>query len=70
MRKNASEVIDAFKRHEYKQGATIWTDGKKVYSYAMVIGEHKEDSVWIAPYENAPSNTTRSHIRALQHSFR
>ena len=74
MRKNAQKVIDAFKRYESAQGdskRTIWTDGKAVYSYAMKIAEHTDnnESVWIAHYSSAPSNTTRSHIRAVQRSF-
>lgn len=66
MRKNARKVIEAFNEGKPFNGQTIYTDGSVIFSYRMAIAEIRSDgSVWILPYENAPSATTKSHIRAV-----
>lgn len=67
MRKNAQAVIEAFNAGKAKHGETIRTDGRTIWSYAMPIAEVRSDgSIWILPYEDAPTNTTRSHVRACE----
>jgi hypothetical protein len=70
MRKNAAKVIIAFQNGNVASGDTITTDGTNVYSYALLIGFRGDDgSIYVLDRKNAPSVTTRSHVRALEVSF-
>jgi hypothetical protein len=74
MRKNIEKVIAAFKAGKSASGdskKTCSTDGERIYSYAMRIAErHDDGSIWILPYESAPSVTTKSHVRAVAFGLR
>lgn len=73
MRKNVEKVIRAF---EYGTSAvgdskkTVWTDGQKVYSYRMLIAYRNDvGTIYVCSYSSAPSNTTRSQVKALWDAF-
>lgn len=67
MRKNITKVIEAFQKHIPATGGTCWTDGQAIYSYQMIIAWRGfRDKVLIVPYQDGPSQTTRSHIHACQ----
>lgn len=73
MRQNMQRVIEAFKAGTAAVGdskRTCWTDGTTVYSYAMPIAKRSANgSIAIVRYEDAPTNTTRSQVRALVAAF-
>ena len=73
MRCNAKKVCDKFAAGKAGTGdskRTIWTDGEKIYSYAMPIAcRIYTGGVAIVAYSDGPSRTTRSHIRAVQTAF-
>lgn len=72
MRKNMAKVIAAFEQGLAASGdskRTCYTDGDRVYSYAMLIAERTADGIRIVEYASAPSATTRSQVRALEVSF-
>lgn len=77
MRKNVAKVIEAFRNRREAIGdskRTIWTDGHSVFSYKMVIAfygkwEFQKPCVYVCHYDDAPSATTRTQIRALQVAF-
>jgi hypothetical protein len=78
MRKAHENVIKAFVRgepaHDVMQrevGAyRIWTDGIQLFSYRMPIAERvthsKRVSFRLVDYAQAPTATTRAHIRACE----
>jgi hypothetical protein len=70
VRKNAEKVLVAFEKGESCNGKTIQTDGESLFSYNMLIGRHSEGLVSLLDYGNAPSATTRSHVRAAETYFR
>jgi hypothetical protein len=73
MRCNAKKVCDKFAAGKAGAGdskRTISTDGQKVYSYRMPIAARTlSGGVAIVAYDDGPSRTTRSHIRALMQAF-
>jgi hypothetical protein len=73
MRANAKKTLALFVAGKSGAGdskRTISTDGTRVYSYRMPIAIRTESGqVAIVAYSDAPSNTTRSHIRACQVTF-
>ena len=70
MRKNISNVIDAFKNGFAHKERTCSTDGTTIKSYAMTIAERNLDgSVWVIDRGEAPSATTRSQVDAVRRSF-
>lgn len=71
MRKNAEKVIRAFLARKPAQGdskRTISTDGSILYSYRMPIARHGvcDRTFVVMNREDAPSNTTRSHVDAVE----
>ena len=73
MRQNAKKVCTKFEAGKSGSGdskRTIWTDGQRIYSYAMPIAARTfMGGVAIINYSDGPSRTTRSHIRACQSFF-
>jgi hypothetical protein len=69
MRKNAEKVLNAFCNGMPCNGQTIHTDGITLYSYRMKIGERFPHGVTLLEYSNAPTATTRSHVRAAEVFF-
>jgi hypothetical protein len=70
MRKNMQLVITKFAGRSAKSGDTCSTDGEFLYSYKMKIARINADfEVRLLEYNQAPSNTTRSHIRAAEEYF-
>jgi hypothetical protein len=74
MRVNAKKAIEAFTAGRAACGdskRTIWTDGQRLFSYNMTIALRTATgrTVAIVAYEDGPSRTTKSHIRAAQVSF-
>ena len=73
MRRNILKVLQAFEDGKPAAGdsrGTCWTDGRKVYSYRMVIaGRTDEGTIVIVPYDAGPSRTTKSQIRACEVFF-
>ena len=66
MRKNISEVIDAFMGGRAKAGKTCSTDGTTVWSYTTVIARRLPNGlVWVAP-ERSSTATTNGQIRAIR----
>lgn len=61
----------AFAEKKAKNGKTISTDGTHVWSYNMMIARTIPETggVELINYNMAPSNTTRSHIRAVENFF-
>lgn len=68
MRKNAQAVISAFLAGKKKNEKTIHTDGHALYSYAMPIAFRDGEVVYVVYYADAPTATTRSHVRAISQS--
>ena len=70
MRKNAIHVLDSFAGRRSANGdskRTIHTDGETVYSYAMAIMRRRFDgSIVLVAYADAPTATTRAHVRACE----
>lgn len=73
MRKNISKVIEAFKAGREAIGdskRSCSTDGTTVYSYRMPIARRVSGgAIVIVAYDDAPTPTTRSQVRALQIAF-
>lgn len=67
-RKNAANVINAFKAGVPCQEKTIRTDGKIVWSYAMPIAAKAEDGI-VMIVRNGPTRTTNSQINAIKGAF-
>lgn len=62
-------VIEAFLAEQPKQfsGTHVSTDGHTLYSYTMPIARHAPDkTMLIIRYANAPSSTTRQHVRGVE----
>jgi hypothetical protein len=62
-------VIAAFLNEQAKQfsGTPINTDGHTLYSYTMPIARHAPNkTMLIIRYANAPSSTTRTHVRGIE----
>jgi hypothetical protein len=66
MRKNAQNVIEAFLSGKAKAEKTISTNGRVLYSYAMPIAVRIDGHYYVVAYSDAPTATTRSHVRATQ----
>ena len=70
MRKNAQKVLQAFAENKPKKGDSISTNGSEVFSYNMLIARTSPTGgVELLVYADAPSATTRSHIRAVEEFF-
>lgn len=73
MRKNAERVLQAFADGKPAVGdsrRTVHTDGRVVYSYRMPIAARLTDgTVIVVRYADAPTATTKSHVRACERSF-
>jgi len=69
MRKNMKSVIEAFVNLKSKNEKTCHTDGTNIYSYNMLIAKRENGEIFILPYKKAPSNITRSQVRALKVTF-
>lgn len=70
MRKNAEKVLMAFAEGKPCNGKTIKTDGVNLFSYAMKIAyKNEKGGIDLLEYEQAPTATTRSHIRAAESFF-
>ena len=72
MRKNIQKVIEAFTQGTSAKGdskGTCSTTGETVYSYAMPIARRTSLGVELAEYDQGPSRTTKSQIRALELTF-
>lgn len=72
MRKNIKKVIEAFTLSKEGQGdskATCSTCGEVVYSYAMPIARRTGEGIELVHYDEGPSRTTKSQIRALELTF-
>lgn len=72
MRKNIATVIAAFREGRGAVGdskRTCWTDGTTIFSYAMPIAARYAGDVFVVPYDDGPSRTTKSQIRACLASF-
>jgi hypothetical protein len=69
MRKNIASVIDAFHAQESYQDKTCRTDGKCVYSYALLIAVRHGATVYVLDPSESPSRTTTSQIRAVLAAF-
>lgn len=69
MRKNAETVLRAFANGESRDMGTISTDGQTLYSYSMKIGWRYPHGVSLLYYSDAPTATTRSHVRAAEVFF-
>lgn len=70
MRKNAEKVLMAFAERKACNGGTIHTNGTELFSYNMKIAQiNAKEGVDILDYNQAPSATTRSHIRACVNFF-
>ena len=65
MRKNAEKIIGAFLDKAAAQDKTLRTDGATVWSYAMPIARWEDGRVHVLAYRDAPTATTRSHVRAV-----
>jgi hypothetical protein len=66
-------VIEAFLNEQAKKisGTHVSTDGHTLYSYTMPIARHAPDkTMLIVRYANAPSSTTRQHVRAVEAATR
>jgi hypothetical protein len=62
-------VIEAFLAEQAKKfsDTPISTDGHTLYSYTMPIARHAPDkTMLIIRYNNAPSSTTRKHVRGIE----
>jgi hypothetical protein len=78
MRKAHEKVIKAFSRGELAHDVLqkevgayrIWTDGIQLFSYLMPIAKRiahgKRVSFQLVDYSQAPTATTRAHIRACE----
>src|SRR6185369_5025170 len=67
MRKNIEAVIAAFNAGKSHQEKTCRTDGRVIYSYALVIAERLPNgSVKILDEGASPSRTTTAQIRAVR----
>lgn len=70
MRKNAAKVIKAFLSGNAAIGdnkETISTDGHVLWSYKMPIAARTVSGKYLlVEYDEAPSATTRSHVRACE----
>lgn len=73
MRKNIQKVLAAFAIGKAANGdakRTCSTDGTEIFSYAMRIAWRNPDgTIEVVPYEDGPSRTTKSQIRACQLFF-
>ncbi len=70
MRKNIEKVLAAFVAGRAATGKSCHTDGTTVWSYNMPIaGRDDEGYIWVIPYNEAPSATTRSQVRACEQLF-
>jgi len=69
MRKNAQKVLQAFNAGQAANEKTISTNGKELFSYAMLIARKNGDKVELIDYSKAPSNTTRSQVNAVRQFF-
>ncbi len=70
MRKNAEKVLQAFAKGKPCNGKTISTDGMNLYSYKMLIARtNNTNGIDLLDYSQAPSATTRSHIRAVEYFY-
>lgn len=70
MRKNAQKVLQAFAENKSCNGDSIRTNGTEVYSYNMLIARTTPDGdIELLHYCDAPSATTRSHVRAIEQFF-
>lgn len=65
MKKNIASVIDAFHAEEAYQDKTCRTDGKAIYSYALLIAARYGSAVYVLDGSKSPSRTTSGHIRAV-----
>jgi hypothetical protein len=70
MRKNISQVIETFKQGKPLRVDSVHTDGKKIYSYNLVIAERDEKGdVWVTDESDSTSKTDTTRIRACQITF-
>ena len=79
MRANICKVIQAFKLGKSAIGdskRTCWTDGSTIFSYQMPIAWWESDlkdptilRARVVDYEDGPSRTTKSQIRACQYEL-
>ncbi len=70
MRKNVEKVLLAFAGGKAQSGDTCSTDGEFLFSYRMKIAHMMPDhTIRLIEYNQAPSNTTRSHIKACETYF-
>jgi len=65
MRKNTQKVLDALLEGKRCFGAeSVWTDGKKVYSYNTLIARPGKGKEYLFT-STRHSNTTSTHINGL-----
>jgi DNA topoisomerase VI subunit B len=70
MRKNISQVIEAFKQGKPLRVDSVHTDGKKIYSYNLVIAERDEKcDVWVTDESDSTSKTDTTRINACKQVF-
>lgn len=71
MRKGAQKVCEAFAQgRPCHAGSAIWTDGTRIYSYAVAIAWRVETgSVFVERNPERSSVTTRSHINDVARYF-
>lgn len=62
MRKNTARVLDAWTEgREDRQDQSIWTDGRRIFSYQTVLVEHGGSDT---PFETAPVLLNRTRYSA------
>ena len=69
MRKNAKKALDAFNVRKVCNQATIRSTGNELYSYNMLIARVTVNGIDLIEYNQAPSHTTKSHIRAVEEYY-
>lgn len=71
MRKGAEKVCRAFEKGQAcRVCSAIWTDGTRIYSYAVAIAWRVETgSVFVERNPERSSVTTRSHINDVARYF-
>lgn len=69
MRKNVEKVTDALARGEAHSEKTVWTDGRCVYSYRMLIAVVSRGVAYVVDRAEAPTQTTRMHLSGVREAF-
>lgn len=67
MRKNTANTLKAFEaRREYgKSGDSIWTDGRRIYSYFTCIVDRDPETLEAIITNVSYSTTTSAHVNAI-----